>query len=292
MHATPGLLTGVDHYENFPIASVLLPADLRPAVVAIYRFARYADDVADEGDAPSAWRLAELARLRDALLDPAAPEHPIAAQLRPHLNAHRLSVPACTALLSAFEQDVRVSRYADTDALLDYCRRSANPVGQLMLELFDCRRGDTLALSDRICTALQLINFAQDTAIDWRRGRLYLPQCDLAAGGLREADVQAAVAAGRAPTALRALLGVQVERAAAMLEAGAPLARLVPRRLGWELRAIVAGGRRIVERLRRGGYDPIAHRPALGWRDAPALLRLLFAAPAQAPIAAPDPTSR
>jgi phytoene synthase len=284
MRSPPRLLTAVDHYENFPVASALVPARLRPAVRALYQFARHADDVADEGDLPPAARLEELARLRDALADPPRATHPVVERLRPHLLEHRLSRDACVDLLSAFEQDVTVTRYADWPALRDYCRRSADPVGRLILELFGCRRADTEPLSDAICTALQLINFTQDTASDWRRGRLYVPLDELASAGLREADVAAAVEARRCPQALRALLARQVERASALLESGAPLAARVPRRLGWELRAIVAGGRRIVERLRAGGCDPIAARPALGWRDAPALLRLALASTQSAPL--------
>lgn len=279
MHATPasGLVTGVDHYENFPVASILVPRHLRPALVALYRFARYADDVADEGDAPAVMRLAELARLESALrLDTPGgdADHPVVAALRPHLGAHRLSVADCAALLSAFRQDVTVTRYADFAALRDYCRRSADPVGHLVLELFGCRTARAEPWADAICTALQLINFLQDVAPDWRRGRLYLPLDSLAGEGLDAAAVGAAVAAGSAPPPLRRCIAREARRAGALLESGAPLLGEVPRRLAWELRATLAGGRRILDRLDAGGFDPIAHRPRLSWRDAPALMRL------------------
>ena len=272
-----GWLTGVEHYENFPVASVLVPRRLRPCLVAIYRFARHADDVADEGDAPAAERLAELARLRRALSGQPGASHPIVEQLRPHLVAHALPTDDFIDLLSAFEQDVRISRYRDYPALLDYCTRSANPIGRLMLQLFGARSERTVPLSDAICSALQLINFLQDLAIDWTRGRLYLPLDELARAGLDVAALETAVAGARSPDPLRMLLQSQAARCGALLESGAPLVRLVPMRLAWELRAILAGGRRILEQLATSGFDPIATRPTLGWRDSLAMLRLIFA---------------
>lgn len=285
MHATPsaGLVTGIDHYENFPVASVLVPKPLRPALLALYRFARHADDVADEGDAPAQARLAELARMEAALSAPdgTAPrdDHPVVAALRPHLAARGLSRQDCLALLSAFRQDVTVTRYRDFAELRDYCRRSADPVGHLVLELFGCRSAQAEPLADAICTALQLVNFLQDVAPDWQRGRLYLPLDALAREGLDDAAVGDAVRAGSAPAALRRCIAGEARRAATLLESGAPLLRLVPRRLAWELRATLAGARRILELLDAGGHDPIARRPRLRGRDAPALLRLTFRPP-------------
>jgi len=271
-----GWLTGVAHYENFPVASVLVPRRLRPALVAIYRFARYADDVADEGDASPAARLDELAALRSALTDTRSVSHPVVDQLRPHIRAHALPIDDFAALLSAFEQDVRIHRYAHHAAILDYCTRSANPIGRLMLQLFDARDDATTPLSDAICTALQLINFLQDLAIDWRRGRLYLPLDELERHGVCERRIEAAIDAGLSPDPLREVIADQARRCEALLESGAPLVRLVPGRLAWELRAILAGGRRILEQLAAAGFDPIASRPALRGRDALALLRLMF----------------
>ena len=275
MSANP--VTTADHYENFPVASLLVPARLRPAVAAIYRFARYADDVADEGDAADAERLAELDRLDAALRDPAA-RHPVVDALRPWMAAHALPAEPFRALLSAFSQDVVTRRYADFGAVLDYCARSANPVGELVLRLFGAHRPDTAAHSDRICTALQLINFLQDVGIDWGKGRVYLPLDELAAAGLGERDIERAAREGRASPELAALLGAQARRAGALLESGAALIGMVPTRLGLELRAIVAGGTRILERLAACGHDPFAARPTLGWRDAPALARLWWQA--------------
>lgn len=271
-----GLVTGIDHYENFPVASVLVPARLRPAVVALYRFARHADDVADEGDARPEERLRELDLLAAALASPPTATHPVVDALLPHLRDHGLDADPCLALLSAFRQDVTVTRYADDAALLDYCRRSADPVGRLVLGLFGSRSPRTEPLSDAVCTALQLINFLQDIGSDWARGRVYLPLQALSEAGASESDIASSVRAGRASPALRRCIAARASHAEALLESGAPLVTMVPLRLALELRATIAGGRRILERLRRDGHDPIAHRPKIGWRDAPALLRLMF----------------
>jgi squalene synthase HpnC len=284
---------GVDHYENFPVASWLMPARLRPAVVAIYRFARHADDIADEGEAPPEARLAALAALRADVATARAggpPVAPTVAGLVPHVHAHGLDWSRFDALLSAFEQDVRVKRYPDFPALLDYCTRSADPVGHLVLALAGRLDPSTRPLSDRICSALQLINFLQDAAIDWRRGRLYLPLDALARHGATESDVERATREGRAGAALRACVAAEARRASTLLAEGAPLAARVGGRLGWELRAIVAGGMRILSKLAAGGHDPFAARPALTGRDALPLAgaALRLALGAAAPVPAPD----
>jgi squalene synthase HpnC len=261
----------VAHYENFPVASWLVPAPLRPAIVAIYRFARHADDLADEGDAPAQARLAALDGLHLDLERAAggrSPRDPVVAALVPHVLAHRLDWSRFHALLSAFEQDVTVTRYPDRAALLDYCSRSADPVGHLVLAVFRALDPANRALSDRICSALQLINFLQDVAIDWSRGRLYLPLDELRRHGAGEEDVARAARDARAGEPLRLCIAAQAVHAGALLESGAPLARRVPRRLGWELRAIAAGGSRILHLLERGGHDPFRQRPRLTGRDA------------------------
>ncbi len=278
-------LTSSDHYENFPVASMLVPSRLRPAIVALYRFARHADDLADEGDASAAERLAALEALGCELRGE-RPDSPVVARLRPHWSAHELPYEPLHALLSAFAQDAAATdgpegrglRHADRASLLDYCTRSANPVGELILRLFGAWNERTRSGSDAICSALQLLNFVQDLAIDWRRGRLYLPLDELHAAGLDEQDVAHAVEAGRVDAKLAALLARQTEAACELLCSGSSLVRHVPWRLGLELRAIVGGGLRIAERLRIGGYDPVSARPTLGWRDAPALARLVLSA--------------
>lgn len=290
---------GVEHYENFPVASWLMPARLRPAVVAIYRFARHADDVADEGDAPAAERLAALRALREDLVLARAGQPvrvPVVAQLVPHVRAHGLDWSRFDALLSAFEQDVTVHRYPDFETLIDYCRRSADPVGQLVLALSGHLDDTTRAASDRICSALQLINFLQDAAIDWSRGRIYLPLDALARHGVGETELARAAAERRAGPALRACIAAEARRASELLAGGAGLPARVGGRLGWELRAIVAGGARILERLAASGHDPFVARPVLSRRDAlplaGAMLRLAIDSPALPPAPAPVTASR
>ena len=264
-------LHGVEHYENFPVASWLMPARLRPAVIAIYRFARHADDIADEGDASDESRLTALDELEADIRRARAGDVPRStwvAGLVPHVAAHQLDWSRFEALLSAFRQDVITHRYPDFATLLDYCSRSADPVGQLILGLTGHLTEENRALSDQICSALQLINFLQDAAVDWRRGRLYLPHESLARHGLSEADVDQAASGHQASQALRDCIAHEAQRAQTMLLRGAPLASRTGGRLGWELRAIVAGGQRILRKLAAGGHDPFARRPALGREDA------------------------
>ncbi len=256
----------VGHYENFPVASRLVPARLRPAVVALYRFARSADDIADEGDAAPAQRLAALAAY-DAALDeirrggtPAQPPFPALAGA---VRAHGLPLAPMHDLVSAFRQDVTVGRYATYDDLLDYCRRSANPVGRLVLALYRADAPANLAPSDAICTGLQLVNFWQDVAIDWRKDRVYLPQEDLDRFGVP----LTAIAERRADDAWRALMAFEVARARQLLESGRPLVSALPWRLGLELAAVIAGGLRICARIDAVGGDVFTQRPTLRTRD-------------------------
>lgn len=260
----------VDHYENFPVASLLLPAHLREPVEAIYAFARAADDIADEGDDPPILRLARLNDYRRALHDielGRRPEPPIFARLADAVRTFDLPVQPFRDLLDAFSQDVGKTRYADFDELLDYCRRSANPVGRLLLRLYRVEGGRDLRESDAICTALQLINFWQDVAIDNARGRIYLPADSRARFGVDEAQI----ADGRVDERWRALLAFEIERARALMLSGAPLARRLPGRIGWELRLVVQGGLRILERIQAVGYDVFRRRPVLTRRDGPVL---------------------
>ena len=265
---------GVEHAENFPVASWLMPARLRPAVVDIYRFARHADDLADEGEVSPGERLQALGQLRQDIVQ-ARMGSPVQSTyvrgLIPHVRAHGLDWSRFEALLSAFEQDVTVTRYQDFASLLDYCTRSADPVGQIILALAQRLDSRTQPLSDSICSALQLINFLQDADIDWRRGRLYLPLESLAAYGIVEDAVDRAVRIGRADEALRRCIATEASRARSMIEYGCALPSMVGGRIGWELRAIIAGGLRILDKLRANDHDPFANRPRLTRGDAPAL---------------------
>lgn len=256
----------VNHYENFPVASILLPKRLRPAVAAIYAFARSADDLADEGDMPPQERLAALAdyaRQLDRIERDEPATDPMFAALARVVAEYNLPVPALRDLLSAFSQDVVTPRYADFASLLDYCRRSANPVGLLMLHLYGAADARNVAQSDAICSALQLINFWQDVAIDWDKDRIYLPQEDMQRYGVTEHDI----AEGRDSPAWRQLLAFEVQRARAMMLAGAPLALRLPGRIGWELRLVVQGGLRILEKIEAVDFDVYRRRPKLGKAD-------------------------
>ena len=261
----------VDHYENFPVASVLLPARLRRPVALIYRFAREADDFADEGDAPAAVRLAQLDEFRlqlSKLERGAAPEIPWFSDLGAVIEQHCLPFEPFYDLLSAFSQDVVQTRYATHAQVLDYCRRSANPVGRILLVLYRAADPAHLARSDAICTSLQLINFLQDVAVDYRKDRIYLPQDELARFGLTEGDLARGETGGR----WREFMAFQVARARALLEEGAPLGGALGGRIGLELRMIVAGGARILEKIEHVGGDVFRRRPVLRPLDWPLML--------------------
>ncbi|MDO9406456.1 MAG: squalene synthase HpnC [Polaromonas sp.] len=261
---------GVGHYENFPVASFLCPPALRPAVMAIYWFARTADDLADEGDATAAVRLADLADYRADLMACAAgrPVSPrwqgVFDRLAPVITQFNLPVPLLDDLLSAFEQDVVKSRYASQAELLDYCRRSANPVGRLLLHLYGLTDDAALLQSDCICTALQLVNFWQDLSVDIPRGRIYLPADSWSKHQVTEQDLLAR----QVNSHTTALVQDHVAWARTLMLRGAPLVKTVPGRAGWELRLVVQGGLRIADRISAMDFQTLARRPHLGAPDA------------------------
>ena len=256
----------VDHYENFPVASLLVPPRLRKPIEVIYRFARSADDIADEGEATPEERLAGLAAYQaelDCIAAGAAPQMPLFTALAEVIAAHALPIQLFRDLLDAFAQDVVKKRYADYPELLDYCRRSANPVGRLVLHLFGRTEPMHLEQSDCICSALQLINFWQDVAIDWQKERVYIPQTDLPRFHVGENDI----AASRWSANWAALMDFEIDRARELMLRGAPLVHALPGRLGWEIRLTVQGGLRILERLRQVRGNVFNHRPKLGKWD-------------------------
>jgi phytoene synthase len=258
----------VGHYENFPVASILLPEPLRWPVSVIYRFARTADDFADEGDAPASARLAALDGYRaelDRIESGDLTSTPLFADLAAVIRQHRLPIGLFRDLLDAFSQDVVKHRYATLAELLEYCRRSADPVGRLLLHLFGAAHPPNIERSDAICSALQLINFWQDVAIDWQKGRIYVPQEDLARFGVSEQQF----AGNEVDDRFRALMRFEIERSRAMLESGAPLAVTLPGRIGLELRMIVQGGLRILDKLAAVEGDVFRHRPVLRAFDWP-----------------------
>jgi squalene synthase HpnC len=252
----------VDHYENFPVASILIPKRLRKPVAAIYHFARSADDIADEGDLPDQERLQRLDEFRAELgriADDQTPLTPLFINLGAEIRRHVLPLQPFHDLLDAFSQDVVKKRYNDFADLLDYCRRSANPVGNLLLHLYGEATPVNIAYSNAICTSLQIINFWQDVAKDYAIGRIYLPLDELAQYGVSEEQI----AQGITDDAWRELMKFQVDRARAMMLTGKPLGTILTGRIGLEMRMIIAGGLRILDKLESAQYDMFRHRPAL-----------------------------
>ncbi|MEO6959449.1 MAG: squalene synthase HpnC [Burkholderiaceae bacterium] len=263
----------VNHYENFPVASLLLPRRLREPVRHIYNFARSADDIADEGDATAPERLLQLDAYQTALLQIQAgglmlsdndPRQAIFKPLARTITQFSLPLAPFFDLLSAFRQDVTTQRYPDDAALFDYCSRSANPVGRLMLSLYNADTSEqNLTQADCICTGLQLTNFWQDIAIDWKKSRVYLPQEKLEQYDIDEQNM----AHVQTSEAWRALMHAQVRQAREQLMMGLPLGRRLPGRIGLELRLVVHGGLRILERIELLHYNVFRNRPVLQIQD-------------------------
>ena len=272
------LSTGPNHYENFPVASFLCPAHLRPPIAAIYGFARTADDIADEGDGSAQQRLDDLADMRADLIAasqgrPGTGRWPqVFGPLALMLVQFNLPVPLLDDLLSAFTQDVIKTRngatYAHRTELLAYCRLSANPVGRLLLHLYEVTDEVSLAQSDDICTALQLINFWQDVGMDIARGRYYLPADECAAQGLLPNDLLAL----RQSSDATALIANNVQYARTTMLKGAQLVKQVPGRAGWELRLVVQGGLRIADKIEAMNFATLTHRPKITRWDVPIML--------------------
>jgi squalene synthase HpnC len=282
----PPVAARIDHYENFPVASVLCPAHLRAPIAAIYHFARTADDIADEGSASAQERLESLESYRKQLLwvseradfDPAMLDPQWAKifdALGKTLHQYLLPTALLHDLLDAFAQDIVKTRdragYADELELRDYCRRSANPIGRLLLHLYGVTEPEALEHSDAICTALQLINFWQDPSVDIPRGRFYFTAAAQKKHAVEEADLLAL----RQTPSISAMLKECVQSACATMASGAPLVHRVPGRAGWELRLVVQGGLRILDKIEALQYATLERRPTLrawdfvimGWRS-------------------------
>ena len=266
----------VNHYENFPVGSIAVPRRLRKPIHAIYAFARTADDIADEGSAADAERLGGLDGLRKELDRIYAGETPQTTLMQRLQNeaVEPFAMPPepFYDLLSAFCQDVVKKRYQTFGELVDYCRRSANPVGRMMLHLYGEGDPVSIARSDGICTALQLINFWQDVAPDWHKGRVYIPQEDLAKYKVSEGQI----AEGRADFAFQRLMAYECGRAFQMLKAGSPLGRTLKGRIGFELRMIIVGGQMILQKLDGCQYDVFNRRPVLDKKDWLIILKRAF----------------
>ncbi len=277
----------IEHYENFPVASFFCPARLRSPIAAIYHFARTADDIADEGDATPQQRLNDLQAYRQCLIAAceAQPDTPpnknpsldtrwpqVFKPLQFAIHAHQLPPQLLHDLLDAFVQDIEKSSagagYANQAELLDYCRRSANPVGRLLLHLYGVSDPLALQRSDDICTALQLINFWQDLSLDIPRGRYYLPREDCTQFGVSDTDW---LALSQTSNATRLIASCVLTARTKMLK-GAQLVHQIPGRAGWELRLVVQGGLRILDKIEALQFATLSTRPTLKWWDFPVMV--------------------
>jgi len=264
------------HYENFPVGSILIPKSLRKHFYSIYAFARTADDFADEGydlGYSEDERLKLIEEWRDMLTQSlqGRATHPVFVALSRTIDDFDLPAGLFEDLLSAFSQDVTQRRYDSFDQLADYCRRSANPIGRLILLLFGYRDEQRHLWSDQICTALQLANHWQDVAIDLKKDRIYLPEEDLVRFEIVETDLKNSIVDDK----FKRLMNFEVERARDMFLAGKPLCTSVRGRLGLELRAVWLGGTRILDRIQENGYDVFTNRPVIKSSDK---LRIIFSA--------------
>ena len=250
------------HYENFPVASALLPMRLRKPIGLIYSFARQADDFADEGDLTPDQRLALLDGFRQELSRIGQGEVPQTAffkTLAAMIAEHQLPLQPFHDLLDAFSQDVVKSRYENLGEVMDYCRRSANPIGRLSLHLYGAATPRNIGYADAICSALQIINFLQDVAIDYRKNRIYFPRDEMIKYRITEAQIARGDASGMWWTFMQ----FEIERARKLLQSGAPLGLMLPGRIGLEMRTIIAGGETILRKLHQHHGDMFQHRPVL-----------------------------
>lgn len=254
------------HYENFPVASVLMPLRLRRPIGLIYAFARQADDFADEGEHTPEERLALLDGFRQELELITAgrdPQTDFFKTLANMIAEWKLPLQPFYDLLDAFSQDVVKTRYENFGEVMDYCRRSANPIGRLLLHLYGHATPRNIGYADAICSALQIINFLQDVAIDYRKERIYFPLDEMRKYRITEAQI----ARGDASGMWWSFMQFEIERARKLLQSGAPLGLVLKGRIGLEMRTIIAGGERILSKLHKSGGDMFLHRPVLTPRD-------------------------
>jgi squalene synthase HpnC len=264
-----------NHYENFPVGSVFLPKDLRQPISLIYSFARQADDFADEGELSTQQRLALLNDFRDELDLLHAyikPKSAFFSSLGAMIKARKLPYQPFYDLLDAFSQDISKTRYANYDEVLDYCSRSANPIGRLMLHLYAQSSASNIKLSDNICSALQIINFLQDIAIDFKKNddkqRIYMSQEEMATFAISEQHIKAYVEGSKIiDENWQQFMLFNLNRVKHMLNTGKPLGRILTGRIGFEMRLIIAGGERIIHKINAVNGDVFRHRPTLQHMD-------------------------
>lgn len=260
--ASNSLALAQSHYENFPVASALLPMRLRKPIGMIYSFARQADDFADEGNLTPEARLSLLDGFRSELnqiRDKAQPETEFFVGLQETIAQHQLPLVPFYDLLDAFSQDVTKARYADFGEVIDYCRRSANPIGRLLLHLYGMATPRNIGMSDAICSSLQIINFLQDVAIDYKKDRIYFPQDEMRKYKIEESQIANSSTAGT----WGLFMEFEINRARKLLQSGAPLGLVLPGRIGLEMRTIIAGGERILQKLHKSRGDMFNQRPVL-----------------------------
>lgn len=260
--ASASLKLANTHYENFPVASALLPLRLRKPIGLIYSFARQADDFADEGDLPPEQRLKLLDSFKqelDRIAAGTAPQTAFFVTLQAMIAEHGLPLQPFYDLLDAFSQDVVKSRYENFGEVIDYCRRSANPIGRLLLHLYGMATPRNIGMADAICSALQIINFLQDVAIDYRKNRIYFPLDEMRKYNISEAQI----ANGDSSGAWGMFMEFEIDRTRRLLQSGAPLGLILPGRIGLEMRTIIAGGERILYKLHKSRGDMFNQRPVL-----------------------------
>ena len=269
-------LHNVDHYENFPVASVFLPKEIRHAVQVIYYFARSADDIADEGNMSVLERLLRIDSFKkelDCIQDEQTPQTDLFQSLSEVIKKHNIPLRPFYQLLSAFRQDVLKISYLDDEDLLNYCQLSANPVGHLMLHLFGQDMLKTRLHSNALCSALQLINHWQDVYVDWDKGRCYLSQKSLSDFGLQLNVLNE----NEKTKAFQDMLQVQCQRAEKLLIRGIPLVYMLEGRLSLEVRAIISAAYRVLKKTQKANTQADKIRPRLSWLDAPWIIwHMLF----------------
>ncbi len=255
-----------NHYENFPVASWLLPSKIRKPISAIYAFARIADDIADEGTASNDERLKqldEMAQKLDMIRYGKTIEDPVFIALSDTIEKFDLPISLLHDLLTAFRMDITVHRYQNFEELLNYCQYSANPIGQLLLHLFKSVTVENITYSDAICSALQIINFLQDIEQDYTEsGRIYLPLNEMQKFNINESDVRDKLQSND----MRQLINSQLSRVQEMLDFGRPLGRVLPGRVGFEMKLTIVSANLIIKKLSSNQTD-VFTRPRLKWQD-------------------------
>ena len=250
------------HYENFPVVSFIIPKELQKHIAVIYWFARTADDIADEGNLTEEERIKQLDELEKNFTSAlnGNPQNDFETALVNTINEKKLTPSLFYDLLKAFKQDVTKKRYKDFDEVLNYCKHSANPVGRLILELFDIRNDESFSLSDKICTALQLTNFWQDLALDFEKGRIYLPQDEMQKLGVDEKLFELK----ENSLNLQQLLRHNISRTEEMFEDGKGLLKHLHGKLKFEIAWTILGGELIVRKIKKINYNTVNIRPKLG----------------------------